>query len=368
MKVEQLKHLIREIITEAVTELSGMYESRNDDPSKEEMVQYLWQAYGRLHGGSQKEFEFDVEEAIYWFANDFHGGQSSNLYSVLSTSDYRPGAIARGPEKGSMAEELYHALVQKWGHEKQMQEANSGGNPQTTLKHIDNDFYQLSPKQAKEFSVDGQLPRPGYQKKADISKLKGLMADHSGRIEPLDIADSDTAWIQQTKTWGKMVWAVMIHRKHPLDRFPQSDEKPIGEDGGAGAGAGASGGVSVGNTTAAVQGYNTPNAFGKKRKKYQEESIPPQHRDDIDRIPGGNPKPSEPEDSTDGSNSGLKSSPFHQGESMPGIKKANLNAKDRQDFKYALELSISQFQSETDEAERSKIMGNIRILKGFLGL
>ena len=28
----------------------------------------------------------DAYCAIYWFANDWHGGQSSNLYSVLSTS------------------------------------------------------------------------------------------------------------------------------------------------------------------------------------------------------------------------------------------------------------------------------------------
>jgi hypothetical protein len=35
--------------------------------------------------------EFDIEAAIYWFANDWHGGQWSNLYSALSTSPYRPG-------------------------------------------------------------------------------------------------------------------------------------------------------------------------------------------------------------------------------------------------------------------------------------
>lgn len=42
--------------------------------------------------------DFDSEEAIYWFASDWHSGQSSNLYSVLSTSEYRPGPMAHGPE------------------------------------------------------------------------------------------------------------------------------------------------------------------------------------------------------------------------------------------------------------------------------
>lgn len=42
--------------------------------------------------------DFDVEEAIYWFASDFHDGQGSNLYSILSTSDYRPGACQTRPE------------------------------------------------------------------------------------------------------------------------------------------------------------------------------------------------------------------------------------------------------------------------------
>lgn len=48
----------------------------------------------------RSEFDqFDVEEAIYWFAADWHGGQWSNLYSVLSTSEFRPGPLANGPDE-----------------------------------------------------------------------------------------------------------------------------------------------------------------------------------------------------------------------------------------------------------------------------
>lgn len=61
------------------------------DPTREEMLAEL------ASMPFAEEFdEFDREEAIYWFANDWHGGQSSNLYSALSTSPYRPGPLERG--------------------------------------------------------------------------------------------------------------------------------------------------------------------------------------------------------------------------------------------------------------------------------
>jgi hypothetical protein len=56
--------------------------------------------------------EFDVEEAIYWFASDYHGGQWTNLYSALSTSPYNPGPLRRGPEDTAL--ELYLALEQRF--------------------------------------------------------------------------------------------------------------------------------------------------------------------------------------------------------------------------------------------------------------
>lgn len=52
----------------------------------------------------------DAYCAIYWFASDYHNGQRSNLYSVLSTSPYRPGMCERGPD--GWAFDLYNTLVQ----------------------------------------------------------------------------------------------------------------------------------------------------------------------------------------------------------------------------------------------------------------
>ena len=57
------------------------------DPTRDEMLTALAQS---------RADEFDIEAAIYWFANDWHGGQWSNLYSALSTSPYRPALSESG--------------------------------------------------------------------------------------------------------------------------------------------------------------------------------------------------------------------------------------------------------------------------------
>jgi hypothetical protein len=83
-----------------------------DDPSRDEMIEHIQKVYGR------EADEFDIEEAIYWFASDYHGGQGSNLYSALSTSEYRPGRMSSGPEEGSMGEMIYSDLVDTFSSKK----------------------------------------------------------------------------------------------------------------------------------------------------------------------------------------------------------------------------------------------------------
>jgi hypothetical protein len=62
------------------------------DPTLEEMREFI----DSLPFAEERS-EFDREEAIYWYANDWHGGQDSNLYSALSRSEFSPGAASRGP-------------------------------------------------------------------------------------------------------------------------------------------------------------------------------------------------------------------------------------------------------------------------------
>ncbi len=78
------------------------------DPTKEEMMEFLKNEF-------RSEFnEDDAEVAIYWFANFNHGGQWSNLYSILSTSPFNPGRMSKGPQEGSMEEIMYQSLESKF--------------------------------------------------------------------------------------------------------------------------------------------------------------------------------------------------------------------------------------------------------------
>ena len=91
----------------------------NDDPTKEEMVDRL--AYEHLNVASIDEVSlddmFDIEAAIYWFSNDYYGGQGSNLYSVLSTSEYKPSPMESSIEdtESEQAIQMYNDLEAVFG-------------------------------------------------------------------------------------------------------------------------------------------------------------------------------------------------------------------------------------------------------------
>lgn len=93
----------------------------NTDPTRAQMRKYLigiWPAitYERFNKRSIDQI-FDLEMAMYYFAREYYDGQWSNLYSVLSTSEYRPGACQLGFDDASTREEnpiafsLYCALI-----------------------------------------------------------------------------------------------------------------------------------------------------------------------------------------------------------------------------------------------------------------
>ena len=62
--------------------------------------------------GTYNQASFDMEAAIYWFASDWHNGQASELYSVLSTSQYHPSPLHRGAsDEGELCAMMYESLV-----------------------------------------------------------------------------------------------------------------------------------------------------------------------------------------------------------------------------------------------------------------
>ncbi len=76
------------------------------DPTMHDMFAFLTElACDEIH----EEHDVDREEAIYWFAANYHGGQSSNLYEALSQSRYSPGPCSSGPAEG-LAQDFYDAL------------------------------------------------------------------------------------------------------------------------------------------------------------------------------------------------------------------------------------------------------------------
>lgn len=101
---------------------------------KEEMVEYLHQMFPEA---GDDDMSFDVEGAIYWFAADYHEGKSSELYSILSTSEYRPSPLEYSPSSDNannrdrfMIKEMYNALVEKFG---------SGQDDSTEYRSFDRD-------------------------------------------------------------------------------------------------------------------------------------------------------------------------------------------------------------------------------------
>ena len=83
------------------------------DPTRDEMLAFLASQPG---ADDELEREFDTEAAIYWFAYDYHGGQSSNLYSALSSSEYHPGPLCRdAAHEGEFCAMLHEALETEFG-------------------------------------------------------------------------------------------------------------------------------------------------------------------------------------------------------------------------------------------------------------
>lgn len=82
---------------------------KNHDPSAADLIEFFEEHYPNADS-------FDREEAIYWFAEQHHSGQTSNLYSILSTSPFKPGPLATVGKLSGMALEIYDALRRHFLH------------------------------------------------------------------------------------------------------------------------------------------------------------------------------------------------------------------------------------------------------------
>jgi hypothetical protein len=53
---------------------------------------------------------FDAAQGLYWYCSDYHSGQWSEEYSILSTLGYKPASSECGPDPDSTAADIYAAL------------------------------------------------------------------------------------------------------------------------------------------------------------------------------------------------------------------------------------------------------------------
>ena len=66
-----------------------------NDPTRNQMILHLMRHCPYADS-------FDTEAAMYWFASDWHNGQSSNLYMALCKSPYHPSMLENGcPDDGA---------------------------------------------------------------------------------------------------------------------------------------------------------------------------------------------------------------------------------------------------------------------------
>jgi hypothetical protein len=79
------------------------------DPTRTEMLEYLTS----ITDLDPETDEFDREEALYWFASDYHAGQWSNLYAALGASLFHPGPMASGSQSYASGH-LYNELVREY--------------------------------------------------------------------------------------------------------------------------------------------------------------------------------------------------------------------------------------------------------------
>ena len=83
----------------------------NQDSFREEAWRYIQSEFKGLIDPKDLEEEFEV--GLYWYAHDYYDGQADELYSILSTSPYKPGPTMSGVEdEGEIAEMIYNALVE----------------------------------------------------------------------------------------------------------------------------------------------------------------------------------------------------------------------------------------------------------------
>jgi len=167
-----------------------------EDPTREEMLDALKPLM------DEEGSEFDMEAAMYWYASDYHSGQNSNLYSVLSTSEYSPGASHSSvADDGEMAEMMYKELEAQFGGE---------GSEEGEEEHQDEpEEYDIFLSPAGSLGGQTQVKAGG--------KVIGTFNDED------EARQAAREWMEDNKFWPP-VWVVSDHGNYHEISLGREDE------------------------------------------------------------------------------------------------------------------------------------------------
>ena len=231
-----------------------MSEGKNQDPTREEMIEYLQYVFSGLL--DRPTFNDAAESAMYWFANFYHGGQSSNLYSVLSTSPYRPGPMEREPKPDSIESDMFSYLAQEFAG-KSVTEGDESDAVNAMWAGSDDDLkgYELFSKRKRPAI---RKPKRGKKIQASSAKVfgKGISLKEGYSTETIykdRQGGRDVYWINNRDSGGKVfikpeVVGKYIRQGYRLVDLADADKPEVNEM----------------TTTGDVSGYNVPSAFARK--------------------------------------------------------------------------------------------------------
>lgn len=115
-----------------------------------------------------KDNYFDLAQGLYWFASDYHSGQNSILYSILSTLEYKPARSENEIDKDNYeGQELYNMLVKL--------EKTNPKKLDVVAKRIYDDIKGISKNESKETISEASLEKSKYD--ALVGIIKSLSQD-----------------------------------------------------------------------------------------------------------------------------------------------------------------------------------------------
>jgi len=190
-----------------------------------------------------ENMEFDIEAAIYWFGNDYHGGQSSNLYSALSTSQFRPGPMHKSieDEESETATQMYQELVDEYGGGAQANPIDVDNTQwhDIEMNEKDNNWIQkaVDPKHkgyCTPMTKDTCTPRRKALAKRfkagieDENIMEAFIGDNPEEyrimVEKLK-ASMDNLFAEEHFDVIDTLYKLIVKRKRPLTNAPQVNEE-----------------------------------------------------------------------------------------------------------------------------------------------